>query len=374
MQRILSIVILLATVATTGCDTDVNDLVGLSEKRAASQALVLRMGIGLGAQTKGLDSGGTGTASKRSLRARASRLANRFNQQRFRALAVSEPTTSPCDNFDENNAQTNIEITTANADGSITYTYVNCFFGNNYQNGTQTIKHTRDPATGIYTYTAVMGDRDGKIDEGKDFVEIDYTDDTLTDFNYKSVDDLSYQISYTINSNTMDFGDLSGVFNGVSFFHNKLTDSAQSVTARYEETKMEMTSVDGVEKTTLNGKVRLDIDDGSSTRNLTMSYTDMVITDQVLSSGGIQHTENGKISVSSSTDNCLDGDYTIETTDPMITDSSGNTVAGTIVINGSTTITYNDDQTVTVTIEGKDPSTYTQQQLQESAVLCEILS
>jgi len=109
----------------------------------------------------------------------------------------------------------------------------------------------------------------------------------------------------------------------------------------------------------VNGSIGQSWTIGPDSYSLTVRYTNFTLQIDEYATYDTM-TVNGVVSIDfTPNDYCFEGTFVIQTITPVKTDNNvGYTVEGEVVINGSTTIVWNPDGTVTVTVTGGQPQDY----------------
>lgn len=244
--------------------------------------------------------------------------------------------------------------------------------------GSVTFSGSMDDVSGDYTLTFQFANcrEDSEQYDGSYTLSGTATSSTitLTGFTIFEYDYLGNLIYSTTADVTMAVSVSGGALNGsfVSTINGTLTAydyfMGETYTITYANFAETVTFTTGASETwtyTINGSVN----EAWGGNAVAVTYTNLNLT-VVFAASYDDMSLSGSISINFTPDDCFEGTYVYVTNTPLRWDYNlGHYIAGQLVINGTTTITYNADGTVTVTVTGNTPQTYNS--LSELYVLCD---
>lgn len=224
-------------------------------------------------------------------------------------------------------------------------------------NGAVTFTVASSTATST-TMTMTMGDGDGIIEPGTDY-EVKLFSDNYANFYASYIADLDIDIGFTMNgAATPETTDDSYEYTYAAAGQQSYSEFTEVFTLAYVGfTATSTMTGDGLSGTnTINGQFNQSWANGSEGVDIT--YTNLALGWAEVT-GGFDYTVDGTIDVNFTPDVCAEGSNTLDTTTPVHFDyAAGHTTAGVVTVNGTTTVTYNADGTVTVS-DANGSTTYT---------------
>lgn len=271
---------------------------------------------------------------------------------------------------------------------SMTMTFTNCRDMDTESSGTITNSGAFS-ATGGDTSTMVLGDGDGTI-ETTDFRVREFTDNYTNLF-------AAFTADMTMSGSgdpTLSGGDVTGyTFTYTGNGKEEYTDFIDTYTFAFTNLIFSSTSTGLLTTTasgsdTINGKVSESWTEGTTANSVVITFGDADTSAEVTTDTNPDFTiawetdwatykkysVDGQVATDYTTPSdadCFDGTFFIDTTTQIYENlSTGLTTAGQMTVNTNTTVTFNADGTVTVTVSGQTPTSYTSKDAMEA--VCKI--
>lgn len=209
------------------------------------------------------------------------------------------------------------------------------------------------------TMTMTMGNGNDTIEPGTDY-EVKLFSDSFTNFYASYIADLSIDVGFTMNDGgtPADYTDDSYAYTYAAAGQQRYSEFTEVYNLAYVGFTANSTMTgNGLSGTnTINGQFNQSWANGSEGVDIT--YTNLALGWAEVT-GGFDYTVDGTIDVNFTPDVCAEGSNTLDTTTPVHFDyAAGHTTAGVVTINGTTTVTYNANGSVTVS-DANDSTTYT---------------
>lgn len=288
----------------------------------------------------------------------------------YRAPQVQEPITLDCSKSNTYTLTETLDDTDVNYFSLLTQ-YDNCenYDGSGYERINGSSEYTILPQDGgaRYTLTSRTGNGNTSI-ESSDLITEQY--DSTPSLLQRQQESLSTTIEYDETANLV-FGDFSLSLNGAEQLHDAVLNTTDTTYYRSMDIDISHTEDATTETamTSLNGVLETVQKDAQAQEYSTVSTFEALVISETYDHGSDQTSMllSGKMSYNTTDGGCDNGSFSYETQDAIIKDSSGQIIAGVLVINDEVTVTYNADGGLSVTVAGSTQS-FTQQEL--SGDLC----
>jgi hypothetical protein len=225
-------------------------------------------------------------------------------------------------------------------------------------NGPVTFTVASSTATST-TMTMTMGNGNDTIEPGTDY-EVKLFSDNFANFYASYIADLGIDVGFTMNDGgtPADYTDDSYEYTYAAAGQQSYSEFTEVYTLAYVGFTANSTMTgDGLSGTnTINGQFNQTWANGSE--GVAITYTNLALGWAEVT-GGFDYTVDGTIDVNFTPDVCAEGSNTLDTTTPVHFDyAAGHTTAGVVTVNGTTTVTYNANGSVTVS-DANGSTTYT---------------
>lgn len=218
-------------------------------------------------------------------------------------------------------------------------------------NGSVTFNVASRDATST-TMTMTMGNGNDVIEPGTDY-EVKLFSNNFANWYASYIADLSIDVGFAMND-TDDSLDYTYAADGQQSY-SEFTEVFTLAYVGFSATST-MTGDYASGSDTINGQFNQTWANGSE--GVAITYTNLALGWADVS-GGFDHTVDGTIDVNFTPDVCAEGSSTLDTTTPVHFDYAvGHATAGVVTVNGTTTVTYNANGSVTVS-DANGSTTYT---------------